>query len=318
MKMNFETEQAKPEIEQVGFTDYLLSKGYSSETTVTYQRDAARFKQWAEKENVPTGAINYADVLHYIQIKKRSVKQSTISIIVNSLKHYFNYLNACGEISKNPINQIKIRGVKRSILYHILKSQELEQLYETFEIPSENDPNKNQNWFKASLLSAKRNKVILGLMIWQGLNAMELSRLKIKDLKLRQGKVFIAGSRRSNPRTLKLESVQIMDLMEYLHTTRKEFLALSKKQSDRLFLSSGSGKGFNNLMQKFMQKLKQKNPNIDNAKQIRTSVITHWLKNYNLRQVQYMAGHRYVSSTEAYLVNDIDDLLEDIGKYHPI
>jgi integrase/recombinase XerD len=31
-----------------------------------------------------------------------------------------------------------------------------------------------------------------------------------------------------------------------------------------------------------------------------------------------MAGHRYVSSTEAYLVNDMDDLQEDINKYHPI
>jgi site-specific recombinase XerD len=283
MRMNDELRQAKPEIESVGFTDYLLGKGYSSATTVTYQRDAARFKQWAEKENVPIGAVNYADVLHYIQIKKKSVKQSTISIIVNSLKHYFNYLNACGEISKNPTNQIKIRGIKRSTLYHILGVRELEQLYESFEIPDENDPNKNQNWFRTSHLTAKRNKVILGLMIWQGLNTMELARLTVKDLKLRQGKVFIAGSRRSNQRTLKLESVQIMDLMEYMHTTRKEFLALSKKQTDGLFLSSGSGKGFNNLMQKFMQKLKHKNPNIDNTKQIRTSVITHWLKIHNLK-----------------------------------
>ena len=31
-----------------------------------------------------------------------------------------------------------------------------------------------------------------------------------------------------------------------------------------------------------------------------------------------MAGHRFVSSTEAYLVNDIDDLKEDIAKFHPI
>ena len=55
-----------------------------------------------------------------------------------------------------------------------------------------------------------------------------------------------------------------------------------------------------------------------NFKQVRTSVITHWLKQYNLREVQYMAGHRYVSSTEAYLVNQIDDLQADIDKFHPI
>jgi integrase/recombinase XerD len=46
-------------------------------------------------------------------------------------------------------------------------------------------------------------------------------------------------------------------------------------------------------------------------------VITHWLKNHNLRQVQQMAGHRYISSTEAYLVNQTEDLQADIDQFHP-
>ena len=43
------------------------------------------------------------------------------------------------------------------------------------------------------------------------------------------------------------------------------------------------------------------NPNLINAKQIRASVITKWLRMYNLREVQYLVGHRYISSTESYL-----------------
>ncbi|PKP47998.1 MAG: integrase, partial [Bacteroidetes bacterium HGW-Bacteroidetes-12] len=31
----------------------------------------------------------------------------------------------------------------------------------------------------------------------------------------------------------------------------------------------------------------------------------------------YMAGHRYVSSTEAYLVNQTEDLQKDIDQFHP-
>jgi len=31
-----------------------------------------------------------------------------------------------------------------------------------------------------------------------------------------------------------------------------------------------------------------------------------------------MASHRFISSTKAYLINDIEDLQEDINKYHPI
>ena len=42
--------------------------------------------------------------------------------------------------------------------------------------------------------------------------------------------------------------------------------------------------------------------------QLRQSVITEWLKEKGLRQVQYMAGHRYVSNTERYLTTNLQDL----------
>jgi site-specific recombinase XerD len=55
-----------------------------------------------------------------------------------------------------------------------------------------------------------------------------------------------------------------------------------------------------------------------NPKQIRSSVITHWLRQNNLRQVQYMAGHKYVSSTERYQVNNLDDLQNELKEHHPM
>jgi len=67
-----------------------------------------------------------------------------------------------------------------------------------------------------------------------------------------------------------------------------------------------------------MKQLRLQNKQVKSVKQIRASVITNWLKNYNLREAQYFAGHRYVSSTENYLINNLEDLQEDINKYHPI
>jgi integrase/recombinase XerD len=57
---------------------------------------------------------------------------------------------------------------------------------------------------------------------------------------------------------------------------------------------------------------------VKNAQQIRASVITKWLKSHNLREVQYLAGHRYISSTESYLQNDMEELIEEINQYHPL
>jgi integrase/recombinase XerD len=66
-----------------------------------------------------------------------------------------------------------------------------------------------------------------------------------------------------------------------------------------------------------LQELKGINPAITNALHIRGSVIINWLKFHNKRQVQYMAGHKYISSTEAYAVQDLDSLQDELSKHHP-
>jgi len=59
-------------------------------------------------------------------------------------------------------------------------------------------------------------------------------------------------------------------------------------------------------------------PRLNNMAQIRASVITNWLQHYNLREVQYMAGHKYVSSTERYRTDNLEDLQKELEKYHPL
>ena len=165
----------------------------------------------------------------------------------------------------------------------------------------------------------------MSLLINQGLTTPEVANLTLKDLKLKDGNIYIAGSRKSNERTLELKSNQIIELMEYQYTTRNELLKYQKEETDLLFLSTpiagklqATGNGELQIWKSLIKDIRKYNPKLINFKQVRTSVITHWLKQYNLRQVQYMAGHRYVSSTEAYLVNQTEDLQADIDQFHPI
>jgi integrase/recombinase XerD len=46
--------------------------------------------------------------------------------------------------------------------------------------------------------------------------------------------------------------------------------------------------------------------------------ITNWLKHFNLRETQYMAGHKYVSSTERYRMDNLEDMQKELEKYHPL
>lgn len=71
-------------------------------------------------------------------------------------------------------------------------------------------------------------------------------------------------------------------------------------------------------MHHLFNSLKKYYPELHDARQIRQSVIIHWIGHYNLRQVQYMAGHRYVSITERYRMDGIADLQKELARYHPL
>jgi len=307
----------KLDYQNAEFVDYLFGKGMSSSTVKGYVRDVAYFKEWLIQENVELETVTYADVLHYVQCKKDKVKKQSSSIRINSIKHYFDYLVSVDVLMDNPASSIIVRGGKRKTLYSILSKQELENLYHNFSFPID-ERLKKVNWYIAGLQAYQRNKIIIGLLIYQGLNPTDLGRLRLKDLKLREGKIFIPGTRRSNQRELTLEAVQVMDLMEYTLKTREQILKEQDKESDHLIVSAGSGNKINNLLYNLMKKLREQFGDQISYKLIRTSVITYWLKRHNLRQTQYMAGHRYVSSTEAYFINDLEGLSEDITKFHPL
>lgn len=299
------------------FTKYLLQKNYSDTTIESFTGDVKKFKAWMEKESMEIENVSYNDITGYLQ-SFTGITQHTKGCYLRGVKQYFNFLIQKEERTDNPIEFIQLKGQKRKTLYDILNRQELDKLYSSYTLPDEESKDKNQNWFKAKVLAQQRNKVILGLMLYQALDARDLKLLTVNDMKLREGKIFIPGTRKSNERELKLEALQIMDVMEYLLTTRKELLQLTGKQSEHLFISIGTSERVANIMGYLVKRLSQLNKKVTSVKQLKASVIVHWLKLYNLRQVQYMAGHRYVSSTESFLVNEMEGMIEDIEKYHPI
>ena len=201
------------EKEQPSFKKYLLQKGYSLQTIKSFEVVVTKYLKWLKKENIEDVSASYNDVVHYIQKLRNTVKQRTIQSETNSIKHYYNYLKELDLVKENPTLNIAVKGVKRKILYNTLNKQELEKLYNDY-----------RN-IESDSLAKKRNEIIVSLLVYQGLNSTELGRLTTVDLKLREGKIFINGTRRSNERTLKLESHQILGFMEYQLKTRADILA---------------------------------------------------------------------------------------------
>lgn len=307
---------------------YLQSKGLSKATIKCYNTEILEFITWCDIENIESENATITEVTSYLKhLQNKGQQGITRSINLNTLKHYFDYLISKEIRNDNPAKHIKIRGTKQKHLYPIFTKEELESIYKNYTIPNAEDERSKRNWFDRYRKSKQRNKAILSLMIYQALTTDEINRLTVKDVKLKEGVIFISGTRKSNERELELKPHQIMELMEYQITTRKELLQHKEKttQTDLYFIPLPSaGKKYAtendgiNIWKALSREIKTQNKKFINFQQIRTSIITYWLKQYNLRQVQYMAGHRFISSTESYLANQVEELQNDIDAFHPI
>jgi integrase/recombinase XerD len=295
-----------------GFEDYLKTRMYSPKSIRTMMAVLNLYYKWLEKESLEAQHVTYNDLLYFMKsCASNGATQKTIENYMWTVRHLYEYFTREGTVEKNPAEDIKVMGVKKKTLYRILVPHELHTIYNSY---VENTP------------TGIRNKAMLGLLVYQGLTTAELEKLNIKDINIREGRITVPGGRKSNGRQIRLEAHQVMDLYEYILKAREEILSLVPKGksktaqgTDQLFIGRcGSSSNFSNLMAGLMKKVRKINPVIKNARHIRASVITKWLKQHNLREVQYLAGHRYISSTESYQQNDMEGLLEEIQQYHPL
>lgn len=299
------------------YKEYLIAKGYSESSTAGIISVANKFLEWIDKQSIEITEANYNDITAFIkQGQQRGIKIRTVQHIAINVKHYLNYLVEAGIITHNPALAFKLKNTKRKTVYNILSNEELETIYKTYR--SELPEQKKSPPQALNKLSRKRNKVLLGLIIYQGIAVDDIKNLELPHLELREGKITIPSTKRSNERTMKLEAHQIFDLYDYINETRKEILKLTKKESKKLFISIGTGKNVQNLLAHLLEEIKKHHPTVENLHQIRASIITNWLKQYNKRKVQYMAGHRYISSTERYEASNIEALQEDVEKFYPV
>jgi len=282
------------------FKTYLQAKRQRTSSINTHLQIIERFISWCKKQDLEESQLTTTDILNYLEeLKKQGIKQKTQAIYLNTIKHYTRFLNE-NEINENTIQHIVIKGIKRNELHTILTSEQLEAIY--------------QNYPTQTVIN-KRNKVILSLLIYQGITTGELSTLSVNNLYLLEGKIQIPSHNRNQTRILKLEAFQILLLDDYVKTDRTQ---LTKNEEEtQLILSTGTSSKIHNLLTKLMQSLRKKHPNLENYKQLRASVITNWLKVHHLRKVQYLAGHRFISSTERYQIENLTSLKSAINQFQP-
>jgi len=307
------------------FIKYLEAKDLAPTTINYYLIYVELFFKWAKKEDIQ---VIKPDVLRYLEYlkNKRGQQNVTRKNQLIALKHYFTHLYQREQITISPCAVLKIRGANKKKLHKIYTPDELELLcdnYYNYFVRNYDDSHIPKNQRKYAALNRHRNAVILSVLANQGISTNEIEIIELDNLDLSKATIKIQNKRTAE-RTLPLKATQIGLLMYYLQNTRPQLLEYQTKESKKLFLplpKSGSNKTDSETLKYAVKPLAQQVKIIDrqfiNFQQVRASVISFWIKTQGLRKAQHLAGHKSIASTENYLPNNIDNLIDDINKMHP-
>ena len=285
--------------------DSYLKTSLAPSTAERYKREIDLFFLSLEKQNIDPKTASYNQVMDYIGKRRKHYKNpSALSCVLHSIKHYYKYLILIKQRKDNPAKAIRLRDKQsRDIqLQDLFTPEELELLLERKE--------------RYTILK-NRNKVIVSLLIYQGLTNGNLKDLELKDLDLEKGTVYIKLTHKTNARTLKLKSNQLYWMMQYLSIDRPKMI---KERTDKLIISklgtAETGEGIHYITETFRHLFKGRKLN---PLTIRQSVIANLLKSgHDLLIVQAFAGHKYPSTTENYRQTEVEELKNKILKHHPL
>jgi integrase/recombinase XerD len=293
----------------IDYKQYLRIQGYSEATIKRYNERTEHFIAWCKPKKLSPATVDYIALMKYLKhLKRKGLADTTINNFILSIRTYFRYLIACQERVDNPAESLAVKVPPRKHQYIILSELELEDLYHSYEI------SKQDAYINATSI---RNKVIVGLMVFQGLGNASLKALEMEHLKLNRGKIYIPATTRTKARNLELKSFQMHLFLEYQSTYREVLNQRVKVNQHKLFPTGDKSK-FTSITEVIIKKLRLYNAKVKNVPQIRVSVITNWLKHHNVRRVQFLAGHKRIMSTEFYKQEHIEKLQSIVERFHPL
>jgi site-specific recombinase XerD len=243
-------------------------------------------------------------ILSYVKhLQTIPIRTGTINSRLNSLRKYYDCMIKLGYIHRNPASGIHIGRQESKVVENPLSNDTLNNLYKGFESFVDTRPLPYNRKQEEHVFVNLRYKLIVSLMIYQGLDTGELDKLRITDIDATKGTIYIASKSRRNSRVLKLEATQILPMYQYLQllpSTQDKFFGISVRYCMGYIL-------------KYIQGIE---PQVRNAEHLRQSRMIIWVSTLKLREAQYQIGHKFVSSTEGYFLQDTTELVDEINRLH--
>jgi integrase/recombinase XerD len=229
--------------------------------------------------------------IEYIQALKRKRDKKPIGRkyqydLYRVAYHFFRFLERTDRILSNPMSGIEFEPPKRALPKDILTEDEARMLLDAPDIKT---------------AEGVKHRAILEILYGSGLRKSELRGLRLSDLDLDNGYLFVSG-KGAKDRLVPITKLAARFIKDYISRERSKFFK-RKPLEDHIFLSY-DGKllsidGIGKMIRRYVKEAGIKKNVTTHV--LRHTCATHLLaRGAALRYVQELLGHSDISTTEIY------------------
>ncbi len=283
------------------FRNYIVNElGYTATTFKGYKTCINNYLDWLMENEIQPKNMSLNQTYDFLAYRR--LKGDTNGNI-RTYKTAITHFNQAIEMKSNPALLVHLAKSERKTPTQLLDEEFLDTIYRET---------------TANTLVQKRDRCILGMMLFLGLSRNEVTTIQLEDLKLEECRLYVSQSNTTNERYINLNPKQILHISQYLYDVRPKLEQEYKINTNRLFFSCGDATGLDGALARLMKRLKREFHYVKDFKQFKQSRIAIWVNELGLRQAQYLGGYRYVTSVQRYDFKSIDDLKMKLEYNHPM
>lgn len=281
-------------------------RNLSENSVKAYSLDLRDFLNFSFKESVVVLKSDLSDIsahtirLWILSLRNKSVKASSLSRKISSLKNFFHWLENSHNIFNSAISKLD-SPKKDSKLPRPIAVNDIKNLFGAFE------NKKEKRWI------ISRNQAIFLLLYTCGLRISEAINMKTNELPLNSS-VLVKGKGK------KERMVPILNIANQAIENYTKQCPYPISNSEYVFLGIRGNRMLPRSFQKAMERARNSIglPSSTTPHSLRHSYATHLLNaGTDLRSIQKLLGHSSLSSTQIYTQIEQKRLLQVYKSTHP-
>ncbi len=260
------------------YKDNLLSAGKAEATVTAYTKDVEQLVEFVGKQGkTQIDEVNADDIQDFKEtLKKQRYTGKSISRKINSIKSFFRFMVAQGEVDSNPATDIQ------------------HPKYET--TPPRVLTKIEYRALRDACRGDERMYAIIEILLQTGMRISELANLKLEDVDLERNILDIVAQKTRGARKLPLNAAAKEALLNYLEIrprAREKTVFLTK--TCRPFLV----RNIRTAIDRYFRLAGIKNAKVNDLRH--TFIIEQLKAGTPLVYVSQLVGHKRITTTEKYL-----------------